>query len=170
MENSYTPLEGGCDCRHLRYRLEAPPLFVHCCHCRWCQRESGAAFALNAMIETARFAVLEGQPKYVHTPSESGRGQEIARCPHCQIALWSHYAGAGRLIAFVRVGSLDEPDRLPPDIHIFTASKQPWVLLPANTPAMPEYYDRQQYWPAASLERFAALAPQISAYRRERGI
>jgi len=152
-----SPLEGGCDCRAIRYRLESPPLFVHCCHCRWCQRESGSAFALNAMIESDRLRLLAGVPELVDTPSASGKGQRIARCPQCRIALWSHYAGAGAIVSFVRVGTLDEPDRLPPDIHIFTASKQPWVLLPPDTPAMPEYYDRQQHWPPASLARRTAL-------------
>ena len=150
-------LDGGCDCRRIRYRLLAPPLFVHCCHCRWCQRESGSAFALNAMIETERVQLLAGTPELVDTPSESGRGQQIARCPHCRIALWSHYAGAGRLVAFVRAGTLDEPDRLPPDIHIYTASKQPWVVIPPGARAVPEYYERKSCWPAESLQRLASL-------------
>jgi hypothetical protein len=151
------PIEGGCDCRAVRYRMETVPLFVHCCHCRWCQRETGASFALNAMIETNRVTRLAGAPELVHTPSASGKGQDIARCPSCRIALWSHYAGAGALIAFVRVGTLDDPDALPPDIHIFTSSKQPWVILPPGAPAMPEYYDRKRHWPAASLARREAL-------------
>jgi hypothetical protein len=158
------PLEGGCDCRRVRYRMLTAPLFVHCCHCRWCQRESGASFALNAMIEADRVEPLGEAPDMVLTPSESGRGQRVARCPHCHLALWSHYAGAGPLVSFVRVGTLDQPDRLPPDIHIFTASKQPWVLLPPGAPAVPEYYDRQQHWPAASLARRQELLPKIEAY------
>ena len=129
------------------------PLFVHCCHCRWCQRETGASFALNAMIEADRVGVLKGEPEVVETPSNIGKGQKIIRCPSCRIALWSNYAGAGDLVRFVRVGTLDEPDRLPPDIHIFTASKQPWVVLPQGTPAVAEYYDRDRYWPEESLER-----------------
>ena len=151
------PLGGGCDCRGVRYRMEAAPLFVHCCHCRWCQRESGASFALNAMIETDRVTVLAGEPEVVDTPSASGKGQLIARCPRCRIALWSHYAGAGRLAAFVRVGTLDNPDALPPDVHIFTASKQPWVVLPPGMPAFAEFYDRKQLWPAESLARRETL-------------
>jgi hypothetical protein len=155
--DSFRPLEGGCTCRAVRYRMTSAPLFVHCCHCRWCQRETGASFALNAMIEADRVEVLQGQPEIVNIPSNSGKGQKIARCPTCRIALWSNYAGAGDAVRFVRVGTLDEPDRLPPDIHIFTSSKQPWVVLPAGTPAMAEYYDREKYWPAASLERRRAL-------------
>jgi hypothetical protein len=157
------PLAGGCDCRGVRYQLETAPLFVHCCHCRWCQRESGSAFALNAMIEMDRLSLLAGAPELIDTPSDSGQGQLFARCPQCRIALWSHYAGAGRAVAFVRVGSLDEPDHLPPDIHIFTDSKQPWVILPPGTPAVPEYYDRKQYWPAESLARRTALLAKKSA-------
>jgi hypothetical protein len=159
------PVEGGCDCRQVRYRMETAPLFVHCCHCRWCQRESGASFALNAMIETARVTLLAGEPELVNTPSQSGRGQQIARCPTCRVALWSHYAGAGPVLSFVRVGTLDDPDALPPDIHIFTESKQPWVVIPEGMPAVAEYYDRQQHWPKGSLERMGILAPQIEAYR-----
>jgi hypothetical protein len=132
---------------------------VHCCHCRWCQRETGASFALNAMIETDRVVLLQGEPELVNTPSASGKGQKIWRCPRCRIALWSNYAGAGDAVRFVRVGTLDEPDRLPPDIHIFTASKQPWVVLPQGIPAVKEYYDRERYWPAESLERRRALFP-----------
>lgn len=151
------PVEGGCDCRAVRYRLHSAPLFVHCCHCRWCQRETGSAFALNAMIEADRVSLIAGEPQIVATPSNSGKGQSIARCPVCRIALWSNYAGAGNTVHFVRVGTLDQPDRFPPDIHIFTASKQPWVILPSSVPAVPEYYDRRQYWPTASLERLEAL-------------
>jgi hypothetical protein len=151
------PLEGGCDCRTIRFRLETAPLFVHCCHCRWCQRETGASFALNAMIEADRVTLLSGSPELVDTPSESGKGQKIARCPVCRLALWSHYAGAGTAVSFVRVGTLDDPDVLPPDIHIFTASKQSWVVLAPGTPAVPEYYDRRRYWPAESLARREAL-------------
>jgi len=151
------PLEGGCTCRAVRFRLASRPLFVHCCHCTWCQRESGASFALNAMIESERVELLSGAPELVMTPSKSGAGQRIARCPRCRVAVWSHYAGAGDAVCFVRVGTLDEPARLPPDIHIFTASKQPWVLLPEGTPAVPEYYDRKRYWPAATLARREAM-------------
>jgi hypothetical protein len=150
--------EGGCDCRTVRYRLHSAPLFVHCCHCRWCQRETGTAFALNALIEADRVTSTAHEPQIIDTPSASGVGQRIARCPRCQIALWSTY-GARTAFRFVRVGTLDEPDRLPPDIHIFIASKQPWVILPAQVPAVPEYYDREQYWSAESLaRRVAALA------------
>ncbi|MGM9488627.1 GFA family protein [Ideonella sp. YS5] len=162
------PLDGGCDCRKVRYRMQTRPLFVHCCHCRWCQRETGSAFVINAMIESDRVMLLAGEPVKVHTPSESGAGQQIYRCPSCWVALWSHYAGAGPSVSFVRVGTLDEPDRLPPDIHIFTASKLPWVLLPPATPAVPEYYERERHWPAESLARRAALRARVEAAAKVR--
>jgi hypothetical protein len=141
-------------------------MFVHCCHCRWCQRESGASFALNAMIESDRVVLLGVKPELVNTPSHSGRGQQIARCPTCRVALWSHYYSAGPVLTFVRVGTLDTPDVLPPDIHIFTESKQPWVVLPAGTPAVPGYYHREKYWPLDSLRRRQAIAPLIEEYQR----
>ena len=149
--------EGGCTCRQVRYRLTSKPMFVHCCHCRWCQRETGTAFALNAMIEADRVETLAGDVEVVNTPSNSGKGQKITRCPSCRIAVWSNYSGAGDTVRFVRVGTLDEPDRLSPDVHIFTMSKQPWVALPAGTPAVPEFYDLEKMWPKESLERRAAL-------------
>ncbi|MDP3796914.1 MAG: GFA family protein [Polaromonas sp.] len=149
--------DGGCTCGFVRYRMTTKPLFVHCCHCRWCQRETGASFALNAMIEADRVQLRQGEVEVINTPSQSGKGQRISRCPRCHIAVWSNYAGAGDAVRFVRVGTLDEPDRLPPDIHIFTASKQPWVVLPPDTPAVPEYYKASQLWPQESLERRAVL-------------
>ena len=151
------PLTGGCTCRNVRFEMLTAPLYVHCCHCSWCQRESGTAFALNAMIESDRVRLLAGEVEVVDTPSNSGRGQKIARCPQCRIALWSNYAGAGESVRFVRVGALDTPDALPPDIHIFTASKQRWVELPADANAVSGYYKASEHWPAESLARRRAL-------------
>lgn len=155
-------LEGGCTCRDVRYRLQGPPLFVHCCHCRWCQRETGASFALNAMIEADRVSLTSGAVEMVLTPSDSGKGQKIARCPRCRVSVWSHYAGAGETVSFVRVGTLDDPDRLPPDIHIFTASKQPWVVIPPGMAAVEEYYSAAEHWPPDRLARRAALRAKQS--------
>jgi len=147
------PLEGHCACRTVRYRLLAAPLFVHCCHCSWCQRETGSAFAINALIERRNVEVLDGEPRAIHNPSNSGIGQDILRCPDCWTAVWSHYGTARDKISFVRVGTLVDPSRCPPDIHIFTSSRQPWVTLNDGKPAMANYYDRDPYWPAESLGR-----------------
>ena len=156
-------LRGQCTCDDIRYRMMSKPLFVNCCHCRWCQRETGSAFAINAMIEAERVVLLSGTPEIVLTPSSSGKGQKITRCPKCRIALWSNYAGAGDAIRFVRVGTLDNPDQCAPDIHIFTASKQPWVVIPQGAPAVPEYYDREQYWSDDSLERRRTLLAKLGS-------
>ena len=154
MHGEFEALEGGCTCRNIRYRMTTHPLFVHCCHCRWCQRETGSAFVLNALIEADRVELLSGNPQNTDTPSASGKGQRIHRCPICKVAVWSNYAGAGDAIHFLRVGTLDEPDRVQPDIHIFTSTKLPWVILPSDVPAESEFYSRRDYWPAESIERY----------------
>ena len=151
------PIEGGCDCGGIRYRMLSGPLVVHCCHCRWCQRETGGAFALNAMIEADRVELLSGKPEIIDTPSESGKGQKIARCPECRIAVWSHYAGGGEALSFVRVGTLDKPDLLPPDVQIFTESKQPWVVLNPDIPAFEHYYKPKELWSSESIARYQAM-------------
>ena len=157
MSTESTFFDGGCTCRFVRYRMTTKPLFVHCCHCRWCQRETGASFALNALIEADRVQLLHGEVEVIDTPSNSGKGQKISRCPGCRVAVWSNYAGAGDAIRFVRVGSLDEPDRLPPDIPIYTESKQPWVVIPHDMPAVAQYYKASELWPKESLARRAIL-------------
>jgi hypothetical protein len=165
MSDTSINFEGGCDCRHVRYRMVGKPLIVHCCHCRWCQRETGAAFALNAMIEADRVQLLSGEVVVIETPSNSGKGQRISRCPRCCLALWSTYVGAGEALRFLRVGTLDDPDSLAPDVHIFTASKQPWVILPPGVPSFAEYYKSSQVWPKESLERRAAALAKSTPAR-----
>ncbi len=152
--------DGGCACGHVRYRMTSRPMIVHCCHCRECQRQIGASFALNALIEAERVQFLEGEVDVVTVPSNSGHGQKISRCPKCQTAVWSNYALSGGIddaVFFIRGGTLDDPDRLPPDIHIYTASKQPWVVLPPEDRAVDEYYKTEDIWPEESLARRAAL-------------
>jgi hypothetical protein len=154
--------EGGCTCRAVRYRMTSRPMVVHVCHCSWCQRETGTAFATNALIEADR-VVVQGEVDVIESPSASGKGQRIARCPKCKIALWSNYAGAGPSMRFIRVGTLDEPGRLPPDIHIFTSTKQPWVVLPAGVPAFAEFYNPKELWPVASQGRYKAAKAAVGA-------
>jgi hypothetical protein len=149
-------LAGRCACSAVRYRLGSAPMFVHCCHCRDCQRQTGSAFVINALIETDRIALLSGDPEPVAVPTDSGRPHTIYRCPACRIALWSDYGGRPAL-RFVRVGTLDDPAALAPDVHIFTRSKLPWVRLPETVPAFEVYYDTKALWPAASLERRRAI-------------
>jgi hypothetical protein len=149
-------MEGGCACGLVRYRLESLPMFVHCCHCRDCQRQTGSAFAVNALIETDRITLLSGDPESVAVPTDSGRPHRIFRCPACRTAVWSEYGGRSAL-RFVRVGTLDDSAALAPDVHIYVRSKLPWVRLPESIPAFEAYYDARQLWPAASLERRRAI-------------
>lgn len=152
--------QGGCDCGKVRYALTSDPIVVHCCHCRWCQRETGASFALNAVIEADRVTLLGDAPERIDTPSASGKGQAILRCPNCKVAVWSHYSGAGEKACFIRVGTLDNPDACPPDVHIYTASKQPWVMIPEGAEAFEDFYPPSEVprlWGAEGTARWQAM-------------
>ena len=150
--------EGGCACGAVRYRLASDPLFVHCCHCLNCQRQTGSAFVINVLIESGRVEIVSGAPQPVDVPRDDGSAQRIYRCPTCQIAVFSEYTRPE--IWFVRGGTLDEPSSVEPDVHIYTKSKLPWIALPDSVPAFDAYYDSKQLWPVESLERLnAAFAP-----------
>ncbi len=149
------PSEGGCACGAVRYRLLSDPLFTHCCHCLNCQRQTGSAFVINLLIEADRVELLAGDPQPVDVPRDDGSKQRIFRCPTCQVAVSSEYGRPE--VRFVRAGTLDEPRRVQPDVHIFTRSKVGWVTLPESVPAFDVYYDRKALWPADSLERLEAV-------------
>lgn len=149
---------GGCACGAVRYRMTTSPLFVHCCHCRDCQRQTGTAFVLNALIEADRVEMQSGDVAPHAMPTDSGLPHLVYRCTGCGTALWSEYGGRS-MLRFVRVGTLDEPSRLPPDVHIYVRSKLPWVTLPEGVPAFEAYYDSRKLWPAESLERRRAIIP-----------
>ncbi|MHB8529467.1 MAG: GFA family protein [Caulobacteraceae bacterium] len=148
-------LQGGCACGAVRYRLASAPMFVNCCHCLDCQRQTGSAFAINAIIETDRIEIV-GEIAVATVPTDSGRPLDIHRCAACGTSLWSDYGRRG-VTRFVRVGTLDDPGALVPGAHIFTRSKRPWVGLPADVPAFEIYYDANALWPAESLARRRAL-------------
>ena len=154
--------EGGCACGEVRYRLTSEPLFVHCCHCLNCQRQTGSAFVINLLIESARVEVVAGEPQPFDTPRDDGSAQRIFRCPSCQVAVFSEYGWPE--LWFVRGGTLDEPSAATPDVHIFARSKVPWLTLPDDTPVVDVYYDSRTLWPVASVERLDA----ILALRAER--
>lgn len=148
-------LEGGCACGAVRYRLTSAPLIVHCCHCLNCQRQTGSAFVINALIETDRVEILSGKPRRVPVPRDDGSEQTIWRCPDCEVALFSEYTRLS--VWFVRAGTLDDPASLQPDVHIYTRSKLPWIVLPEGVPSFESFYDTGKVWQAASLERLEAL-------------
>ena len=160
MSNGSQMRDGGCTCGNVRYQVISEPLIVHCCHCRGCQRNSGSAFALNALFEADRVKLMSGEIEEIKVPTPSGTGQDITRCVRCKVAVWSNYNMGGKLrklIRFVRVGTLDGPDELPPDVHIYTCSKQPWVFLPKQDPKFEEFYNIQATWSSESKERLTRL-------------
>lgn len=161
--STWQPVEGGCPCKTIRYRMDKPPLVVHCCHCTWCQKESSSAFALNAMIEAEYVALLSKEKTVVvSTPSESGEGQQMHRCPVCQFVVWSNYGDDGDSMRWVRVSTLDDPSRTPPSVHIFTSTKMPWVVLGDAIPVKEEYYAREDIWSKTSLERLSEYRSRSS--------
>jgi hypothetical protein len=147
--------EGGCACGAVRYRLASDPLFVHCCHCLNCQRQTGSAFVVNLLIEADRVELLAGNPQPVDVPRDDGSSQRIFRCPACKVAIFSEYGRPE--VRFVRGGTLDEPSSVSPDVHIYTRSKLGWVAVPESVPAFEVYYDSKALWPAESLERLRAV-------------
>lgn len=151
--------EGGCTCGHVRYQVEAEPLIVHGCHCRGCQKNSGSAFAINALFEADRVKLKSGELEEITVPTPSGTGQDIARCAKCKVAVWSNYnmGGLRKHIRFIRVGTLDAPDEFPPDVHIFTGSKQPWVILPKKDRSVEVFYDFKETWSPESMDRLAKI-------------
>lgn len=149
--------EGGCACGKVRYRLASGPMFVNCCHCTDCQRQTGSAFVINALIETDRIEVASGKLAPSRMPTDSGGVHDIYRCTACGTAMWSDYGGRPWL-RFVRATTLDDRGALQPDAHIFTRSKLPWVRLPDDQPAFEIFYDLPTQWPAESLARREAAA------------
>ena len=150
------PLTGQCFCGAVKYHLAAKPMFVNCCHCTDCQRQTSSAFAINGVIEERHVKIVKGKPVAISMKTDSGHPHDIYRCGECQTALWSDY-GRRKAIRFVRVATLDKPGAFPPQAHIFTRSKLPWVTLPRGVAVFKVYYNMQKVWPAASLKRRAAL-------------
>jgi hypothetical protein len=146
-------LEGGCACRAIRYKLTASPLIVHACHCRDCQRITGSAFVINIWIERKFVEAGPAVPKSFRLAGGSGRHHDVFFCGTCGTYLWSRYHGAPGDALFVRAGTLDNPDAVRPDVHIFTRSKLPWLKLPEDVPAFKAFYKIEEVWSDESKER-----------------
>ena len=157
--------DGGCTCGFVRYRLNRPPFIVHGCHCTWCQRQSGGAFAINALIEATEVEMLHGQFENTMVPSPSGEGQQIARCPKCKVAVWSNYnySGLFERVRFIRVGTLDEANLLPPDVHIFTTERQTWFDFPEGALVVDDFYNTQEVFSKESMRRVMKLVDEMNA-------
>lgn len=158
MTHEFEPCEGGCTCGKVRYKVLNTPLIVHACHCRWCQRQTGGPHVINALFEADLIELTKGEVETTVVPSPSGEGQIIARCPDCKIALWSnyHFGGLRERVRFLRVGTLDNPDLMPPDVHIFTTTKMPWYIIPEGHYAVDEFYDSSTTWSQQSRDRLNA--------------
>ncbi|PSL17793.1 GFA family protein [Shimia abyssi] len=157
---THAAFEGGCTCGQVRYRLSSRPLIVHGCHCTLCQRQSGGAYAVNALIEQDRVEVLSGSMRVVRVSTPSGAGQSITRCETCGVAVWSKYHALpkiGNEVLFIRVGTLDDPATMPPDVHIHTSSKQPYVTLSEHTRRFEEFYTPQSVWSQGSIKRYSEV-------------
>jgi hypothetical protein len=159
------PLDGGCPCGLVRYRMHREPIIVHACHCTYCQRETGGCFAVNAFIEDDQVTgLLSAYPRpssevkavgtLTPTISGLGGGQTIFRCPECHGAVWSTYAGAGPRFKFVRAGTLDRKDVVVPDVHIYTSTKVPWMVLPEGAKVFEEFYPYKDVWSEEGLMRW----------------
>ena len=160
-------LEGGCSCGAVRYRMLLDPLVVHACHCRNCQRQTGAWHAVNALIESHEVDLLQGEIHYSKVPTPSGAGQTIARCADCGVALWSNYHVFSQeqadIVRFIRVGTLDEPERVTPDVHIYTEDRNAAAPEPVNAPRFDTFYKLGEVWSPESLRRLYALFEPQSA-------
>jgi len=159
MSNNSQPRDGGCTCGYVRYQVTSEPMIVHACHCRGCQQNSGSAFAVNALFEADRVELVSGEVENITVPTPSGTGQDITRCAKCKVAVWSNYnmGGLRERIRFIRVGTLDDPDQMPPDVHIFTSSKQPWVILPKEDRRVDVFYDFKSTWSPESMDRLEKI-------------
>jgi hypothetical protein len=145
--------EGGCACGKMRYRLTATPLIVHACHCRDCQRLTGSAFVTNIWIER-RFVEANDAPlRSVMLTGGTGNPHEVFSCAECGTALWSKYHAAPGDTLLLRAGTLDYPEAVKPDVHIFTRSKLPWLELPADAQVFETFYKFPDPWPEDSRER-----------------
>lgn len=158
MGSKMASLLGRCACGTVEYELTAPPLFVHACHCRDCQRHTGSAFVVNAMVLARDLRVEKGALSPWPAPAAKGNKHFIHRCMLCQGAVWSSYGGKATAMVYLRACTLDDAAALPPQAHIFTRTKLPWVLLPKDIPAFKTWYDRDKLWPPDSLARRAEAA------------
>jgi hypothetical protein len=149
-------LDGRCACGAVTYSMKSRPIVTHCCHCSECQRLTGSAFVLNAIIETDRVA-FDGPVAEVTLPTPSGNGQVVTRCMECGVAVFSSYLARQGKLRNIRVGTLDQPDKCPPDVHIFTSSKLPWVTLNSDVPIFEDFYRFEDVLPDTAMARWNAL-------------
>jgi hypothetical protein len=149
---------GGCACGAVRYVMNATPILSYACHCTDCQHLTGSAFILSAWIEKTEVELLSGDLTACKL-STGEHGSTVHFCPRCGTSIWTEYSPG---FWFVRLTTLDNQTAYPPDMHIFTRSKQPWLNLSDAVPVFENYYDRETDWPAEKLARYRAVAEAVA--------
>lgn len=108
------------------------------------------------------------KPKFICIPTQSQLGQTVAHCPACHTGMWSYYADGGPHVAYVRVGTLDKPWEVAPDVHIYTRSRQPFLAVNDGKPQFEGYYpSRDALLRDDARERMEVLKPTLAKWREE---
>lgn len=144
---------GGCACGAVRFELLSSPIFVQACHCSFCQRMTGSAFSVNALLESDRVFRLGQEPEAVPTPSALPAGQIAHRCGTCRVRVWSTHASLGPRVALIHAGCMDEPTAFEPELHCFVSNKMPWVIVPDGVPSFDLSYSAKELWSEHALAR-----------------
>lgn len=131
-------------------------MFTHACHCLDCQRSTGSAFVIHAVI-AQKDLTITGETRAGSFPTGSGAGSKLHFCTSCGTFVWAQYLYHQVPVIALRTGTLDNPHAVSPQAHIFVRSKQPWVSLPAEVPTFEQAYDRAQVWPPESVARYESL-------------
>ena len=116
---------GGCACGSIRYGFYEPVLAQLACHCRSCQYHSGGSPAYGVVVKRDNFRVTKGRPKEFTTLSEQGNHITRSFCGDCGTPLYA-LNDAHEDVCTIKVGSLDEPERFKPRVHIWMSEAQPW--------------------------------------------
>lgn len=118
-------LQGGCLCNGVRYEIEGAPKFIGVCHCKHCQKQSGAAFSVNLGVSGSKLSIT-GEIKEYQDTANSGAVLTRRFCPNCGSALFSVSSAAPNLV-YVKAGTLDDTSDVKPMLHVWTESAQSWV-------------------------------------------
>lgn len=127
------PVEGGCQCGAVRFRMKAMPLAVYACHCKDCQRFSGATHTISMVVQAATVDLIGGELDRFDKPADSGRVIAMMGCKACGTKIWNEPPGnTGMLI--MKAGTLDDMSWAEPVGNIWTDSKAPWVVIDPDVP------------------------------------
>jgi hypothetical protein len=126
------PLTGGCQCRAVRYQIDAAPLSLYACHCTECQKQSASAFSLSLPVPRSAVRVTQGEPREWLRRTDSERMISCMFCGECGTRVF-HNPHSNPQVTIVKPGTLDDTSWFDPVGHIWTRSAQPWVDIPADT-------------------------------------